>query len=297
MAAQGFTVFLNAQLLNEDGLTSVLGDGAAFAAGQLLKPGEALIATSQYFATDMAPQRLSITASFLGSDGEILTARRSLAIKQRDQAFDYIAPLKGAWLMRAFPNVASHHRFIPSNEFALDFFKTGADGAMDNGDRHSAADDFGYGEPIHAVADGEVVFVIDDQVQDHEALLRQDGESVKDARARITRYQMGRFAEDFRAAAAGNLVTIKHEQNGRTEYSSYGHLQSGSVAVSVGDRVKQGDVIGAVGNTGDSLLTHLHFQLNAGPDAFHSRSLPAAFSNAAPIYQGQDPGLFMKFGE
>ena len=297
MAAQGFTVFLNAQLLNETGITSVLGDGAAFAASPVLAPGEALIATSQYFATDMAPQKLSITASFLGDDGDVSTASRSLTIKQRNQAIEYIAPLKGGWLMRAFPNVRSHHRYIPSNEFALDFFKTGADGAIDEGARKSATDDFGFGEPIHAVADGEVVFVIDDQTQDPEALMRHDGESIKDARARITRYQMGRFAENFRAAAAGNLVTIKHEKDGQTEYSSYGHLDAGSVAVSVGDRVKQGDVIGAVGNTGDSTLTHLHFQLNDGADAFHSRSLPVSFSNAEPLYRGQDPGLFMKFGE
>lgn len=297
MAAQGFTVFLNAQLLNEDGLTAMLGGNAAFSSGETLGPGQALIATSQYFATNEEPRELLITASFLGDAGEISTARRKLKIKRRVQEIEYTAPLKGAWLMRAFPNVASHHRFIPSNEFALDFFKTGADGAMDQGDRKSAADDFGFGEPIYAVADGEVVFVIDDQTQDPEALMRRDGESVNAARARITKYQMGRFAEDFRAAAAGNLITIKHEKDGQTEYSSYGHLDSGSVAVSVGDRVKQGDVIGAVGNTGDSLLTHLHFQLNDGPDAFHTRSLPVSFSNAAPLYRGQDPGLFMKFGE
>ncbi len=297
MAAQGFTVFLNAQLLNEAGLTAVLGGGAALGAGETLAPGEALITTSQYFAMDMEPREILITAGFLDEAGEILTARRSLKVKPREQEIDYIAPLKGAWLMRAFPNVNSHHRFIPSNEFALDFFKTGADGAIDNGDRKSAADDFGAGEPVYAVADGEVVFVIDDQNQNYEALLRRDGESVDAARARITKYQMGRFAKDFRAAAAGNLITIKHSQNGRAEYSSYGHLQLGTVAVKIGDRVKQGDVIGAVGNTGDSLLTHLHFQLNEGPDAFHSRSLPVSFSNAAPLYQGQDPGLFMKFGE
>ena len=297
MAAQGFTVFLNAQLLNEAGIISMLGDGAAFAANQVLAPGEALIATSQYFATDIEPGQIVITASFINDEGELLSARRSLKVRRRHQEIDYIAPLKGAWLMRAFPNVRSHHRFIPSNEFALDFFKTGADGALDNGGRKSATDDFGFGQPIHAVADGEVIFVIDDQTQDPEALMRQDGESIKDARARITRYQMGRFAENFRAAAAGNLVTIKHEKDGQTEYSSYGHLDSGSVAVTVGDRVKQGDVIGLVGNTGDSTLTHLHFQLNDGADAFHTRSLPVTFSNAEPLYMGQDPGLFMKFGE
>ena len=41
-----------------------------------------------------------------------------------------------------------------------------------------------------------------------------EGESVEDARARITQYQFQRFAEDFRAAATGNLIVLRHEAGG-----------------------------------------------------------------------------------
>lgn len=297
MAAQGMGVFFKAELLSEEGLSAHCGPGATLASSETMAPGEALVSRSHYFATDFAPTEILITASLSGSQGEHITVRRALAAKKREQPFDYASPLKGGWLMRAFPNVASHHRYIPSNEFALDFFKTGADGAMDQGGKNTAEDDYGFNEPVFAVADGEVVFVIDGEVQDPSALSRRDGESVEDARQRITQYQMQRFADNFRAAAAGNMITIKHEMNGHIEYSSYAHLKPDSISVKPGDRVQRGEQIAAVGNTGDSTLTHLHFQLNSGPDAFHSRSLPVSFSNGRSRFIGQDPGLFMLFEE
>ena len=59
----------------------------------------------------------------------------------------------------------------------------------------------------------------------------------------------------------GNYVYIKHSDG---SYTKYGHMASGSVTVSVGDSVKQGQVIGKVGNSGSSTGAHLHFQLEIG---------------------------------
>ena len=56
--------------------------------------------------------------------------------------------------------------------------------------------------------------------------------------------------------AWGNLILIKHE-NGWT--SAYAHLDK--FLVSVGDKVKTGDLIGAVGKTGNVNDNQLHFQL------------------------------------
>ena len=52
------------------------------------------------------------------------------------------------------------------------------------------------------------------------------------------------------------------------------HLQRDSVKVSVGQRVRTGEVIGAVGNSGNLLAPHLHFQVEDGPDPLQARILP-----------------------
>lgn len=297
MQAQGLGVFLNAQLLSEAGPEAALGEGASLAGSPALNADEYLVSTGHYLAADFTPTQLVITASYLTAEGAPKTARRSLEVRQREQSIDYSAPVEGNWFVSGIANLDSHHRFLPSNEFALDFFRTGPDGVLDEGDKYSAEDDYGHGDPVLAAADGEVVFVIDDQAQNADELTRRDGESIDDARQRVTLNQFRRFAEDFRAAAAGNMIVLRHEQGGAVEYSAYGHLKEGGVAVKVGDRVRQGDVIGAVGNTGDSTLTHLHFQLNDTPDAFFTRSLPVTFTNAEPRYMGAEPGVFMIFEE
>ena len=110
-------------------------------------------------------------------------------------------------------------------------------------------------------------------------LMRKPGETPQAAGQRMQAYNMGRYAKDFPRAAAGNLVVIRHEQGGVVEYSAYGHLLAG-IPVKIGQVIKQGDLIGKVGDTGDSAAVHLHFQVNAGPDPFTSKSLPVRFGDA-----------------
>lgn len=57
----------------------------------------------------------------------------------------------------------------------------------------------------------------------------------------------------------GNLVKISHENGFETYYA-----HNSSVAVSVGDRVYQGQVIAYVGSTGDSTGNHCHFEVREG---------------------------------
>ena len=59
----------------------------------------------------------------------------------------------------------------------------------------------------------------------------------------------------------GNYVIIKNSDG---SYTKYGHMASGSVTVSQNETVKQGQVIGKVGNSGRSTGAHLHFQLEIG---------------------------------
>lgn len=57
----------------------------------------------------------------------------------------------------------------------------------------------------------------------------------------------------------GNYIVIEHNNGMQTLYA---HLSA--VSVSSGQIVKQGDYIGAIGNTGKSTGSHLHFQVNGG---------------------------------
>ena len=94
--------------------------------------------------------------------------------------------------------------------------------------------DAGHACDVIAVADGEVVYV-------------QDG---------VPGY-------DDEVYTAGNFVRIKHESG---VYSRYLHLVNGSIKVKVGQKVKAGAVLGTEGNTGYSMGTHLHFDINDGND-------------------------------
>ena len=55
-----------------------------------------------------------------------------------------------------------------------------------------------------------------------------------------------------------NGVSIDH---GEGEYSWYVHAKKGSIKVKQGDVVKQGQLLGTVGNSGGSAIPHLHFTL------------------------------------
>jgi murein DD-endopeptidase MepM/ murein hydrolase activator NlpD len=161
----------------------------------------------------------------------------------------------------------------------VDFFKINETGDIFTGDERDVRNFPGFGAPVMAAADGVVVQAVGDEVQDREAMLPRPDETPDQAWERIGQYMMGRMAQDFRRAAAGNIVVIRHDVGGRVEYSAYAHLRAGSLRVRVGQTVNQGEVIGEVGDTGDTTNVHLHFQINAGPDPFASQSLPVTFSD------------------
>ena len=78
----------------------------------------------------------------------------------------------------------------------------------------------------------------------------------------------------------GNLIVIEHT-NGMTTY--YAHLDQ--VNVTVGQTVKQGQVIGTMGNTGNSTGKHLHFEVRTGSDS-STRVQPLNYvsqSNPRPV--------------
>jgi murein DD-endopeptidase MepM/ murein hydrolase activator NlpD len=82
-------------------------------------------------------------------------------------------------------------------------------------------------------------------------------------------------------------------------YASYAHMQTGSVRVKVGQRLRAGEVIGLLGNSGNTTDPHLHFGIVDRAD-FFSNSFPLAFRSftvqgmAAP---GPKPGTIKITGK
>ena len=72
----------------------------------------------------------------------------------------------------------------------------------------------------------------------------------------------------------GNSVVL---DLGDGVHAVFAHLRRGSVRVEKGDRVKAGDVLGEVGNSGNSSEPHLHFHLMDRPGALVAAGLPFAF--------------------
>ncbi len=60
----------------------------------------------------------------------------------------------------------------------------------------------------------------------------------------------------------GNAVFITHSIDGQMYTSVYGHMSS--IQATVGQSVKKGDRIGAMGSTGSSTAPHLHFEVHVG---------------------------------
>lgn len=84
----------------------------------------------------------------------------------------------------------------------------------------------------------------------------------------------------------GNMVKIDHNNGYFTRYL---HLAYGTVKVKVGDRVKKGQVIGYMGNTGYSFGGHLHFEVWNGnnrinPTEYLDKDLPTITNNGVNVY-------------
>ena len=72
----------------------------------------------------------------------------------------------------------------------------------------------------------------------------------------------------------GNHILIAHS-NGL--YTLYAHGQAGSICVSPGQTVKQGQQIMRVGSTGNSTGPHLHFEVRTSPGTYSCRVNPLAY--------------------
>lgn len=98
----------------------------------------------------------------------------------------------------------------------------------------------------------------------HKALDLTTGIPGQIAGAPVYAVKAGTVVQCYTSSSWGNTILIRHDEtkdaDGNCYYTRYAHLIS-LPTQKVGDKVSQGDKVGAVGNTGKSTGFHLHFQI------------------------------------
>jgi len=108
----------------------------------------------------------------------------------------------------------------------------------------------------------------------------------------VTQVEESHFDGQVAATGFDNLVVIKHDDGTTT---LYGHLTHDGAAVSIGDQVPQGALVGYSGNTGNTgNKPHLHLSAaSCDPMALGTANcptLPMNFRNTDPNPQGPERG-------
>jgi hypothetical protein len=172
----------------------------------------------------------------------------------------------GDWLLANGPsNSSDHRRFVTaidgkvkaSQRFAIDLMKFGEDGKLVHGDASKNENWISYGEQVLTTADG-IVSAVNDSMPENVPLAPHRA-------VKMTRENIG-----------GNYIII---DLGTNRFAFYGHLQPGSILVKVGDRVRRGQVLATIGNTGNSDAPHLHFHIADANDLFAAEGLPFVFES------------------
>ncbi|HSE41920.1 MAG TPA: M23 family metallopeptidase, partial [Acidobacteriota bacterium] len=246
----------------------LLGDQLILSESTTLAPKTAILLSRQfYFVQAVAefvegkpvhpiwPDRVRVSVKGL-QGSQIVIAQNDMRIVNYQPKNEYIFPVRDRWYINASSSVRSHHRLLPTHEFALDVIQIGADGKSYSGEGRYHSDYYAFGKEVYAMADGEVVQIYDSVP---ETRLRRADESAEQYREAV----MSPLAEKGYVATGGNQIVIRHAGD---EYSSYAHLKSGSIRIKKGDHVKKGEWIANVGLSGDGYQPHLHFQITDGPD-------------------------------
>ncbi len=181
------------------------------------------------------------------------------------------APLRGGpWVALYDPLMAGGHRTsiytlggrarIPAR-FAIDWVKLADDGTRARGDVKVVANWHGYSSEVLAVADGIVANAVDDM---------SEAATLTEATSPIALEN-----------ASGNHIAL---DLGGGRYAFYEHLKPGSIKVKRGERVRSGQVIALLGNSGSSSSgPHLHFHVGDGDDELAAEGLPYVFESFESI--------------
>ena len=229
---------------------------------------EYVIRNEHFFVvSDLPVDKLDIII-YYKQTGEFKTEQRTVKVVNYKTKNRYIFPVKGGgWQVHGNYDCIGAHR-IPapaSMEFAIDLGLLNSQNKYEWNDGMKNEDALCYGQEIIAIGDGEVA----DCYNTADWRIFPSGDPNSD---------WVKIGQQFGSVPqhCGNYVILKHAND---EYSFYGHMIQNSVTVKKGMQVKQGDVLGKLGNAGFSFSPHLHFHLMDSPDLFEANGLPCHFTN------------------
>lgn len=197
-----------------------------------------------------------------GADREVRAIDLASLALSTMSALQIGPPVRGGpwWVNNGPSNVSGHRRLpIPLNgratiyqRYAIDYIKLDSQGRQLVGDQLDNRSYFTEGQEVIAVADATVVVAIDGLAENLPGKTPQ-GDALN----------LG--------TVTGNTIVLAL---GEGQYAIYAHLLPGSVRVKKGDTVRLGQTLARIGNTGNSILPHLHFQLADTPDSLSGEGLP-----------------------
>lgn len=167
----------------------------------------------------------------------------------------------GNWVAADGPMNDSNHRrsifaidgHIHSPErFAIDWVKVGPNNDSRHDGSSQNANWWGWGEPVVAVADGEITEVVD-----------EFPDNVPKVLPPVTLDNIG-----------GNHIILKIAPS---RFVTYAHLQRGSIKVRPGAHVQRGDLLALLGNSGNTTGAHLHLQVTDRNSMLESEGVPFVF--------------------
>lgn len=170
--------------------------------------------------------------------------------------------------------MAVNGRAAIAQRFAIDWVKLGPDGRLFRDPGNVNANWYDYGAEVLAVADG-VVASVKEGFPDNAA---QAAPTIP-----ITLESIG-----------GNALGL---DLGGGHFAFYGHLKPGSLRVKVGDRVKAGQVLAQLGNSGQSDGPHLHFHLVDGNSLLGAEGVPYVFERFTFHGTVTDPAKVVEAGQ
>ncbi len=287
--------------LDGDPLLSLAGDDLVAATQPLLgltpledvpASGTAAVMIDVAVPRDEVPERLTHRITYmLPADAPGAGQIESLTVEGPELAVDARAPIiitppvHGTGWLNAFSccDPSSIHRgvraaadgarIVKSETFAIDWVLL-QDGRVFEGDGARNEQWFGFGAEVTAVAPGTVVFtrdgLADGTPKSLPTSLKQPGDG------------------------AGNHVIVQIEPG---VWAFYAHLQSGSVAVEIGDQVETGQPIGRLGNSGNSIGPHLHFGLIDGLNPLTANSVPMVLDSYKLTGSVDPASLFAALGD